>query len=83
MYTFLVKSRRTFTIPGVVPGTYRVEIMALRVGHRGVNPNSIVGTVNGEFTVPPIPGGVTNVSLKLPPLKLEMIKPAKSNNNPP
>ncbi len=82
-FTFLIKSGRTFTVPGVVSGTYRVEITAVRVGQLGVNPNSVVGTVNGTFTVPPIPGGVSDVPLKIPPLKLEMIKPAKSNKNPP
>ena len=98
-YSFTVQPDGRFTIPDVLPGTYVIGINAVNpaaityhtfrqktaTGYRTYQEQTeeTVGVAKGTFTVGPIPGGVTNVSLKLPPLKLEMIKPAKSNNNPP
>ena len=78
---FVIRRNGTFRIENVATGIYQTQVS---VFEDGAFPNlSPIARGTGEFTVPPIPGGVSDVPLKIPPLKLEMIKPAKSNNNPP
>ncbi len=98
-YSFTVQPDGRFTIPDVLPGTYVIGINVVNpavitfhttrqktaTGYRTYHyqMEETVGVAKGAFTVGPIPGGVSDVPLKIPPLKLEMIKPAKSNKNPP
>ena len=70
-YFFVINANNTFTIHDMVPGTYIVTAHA-------ANPaGKVIGKVHGTFTIPPIPGGVTDVPLKIPPLKLVPVKTAK------
>ena len=74
-YNLLVRRDGTFTVLGVLPGTYTVRVEARSKGSSYLR--GTIGTVHGIFTVPPIPGGVTDVPLKIPPLKLVPVKSAK------
>ena len=74
-YNLRVRRDGTFSIMGMLPGTYLVHVEA---GLKGAPyGGGAIGTVDGTFTVPPIPGGVTDVPLKIPPLKLVPVKVAK------
>jgi|GEM_PF-2114161 len=79
-YSFLVRRNNTFSILGVVPGTYTLDVRALPVG--SFDFSKAVGTVHATFTVAPIPGGVTDIPLKIPPLKLVPVKTAKPADPP-
>ncbi len=83
-YGFIVKPDRTFIIHNVLPGNYRIYLSAVRILHpRAVGIYSdIAGRVIAAFTVPPIPGGVTDVPLRIPPLKLVPVTPAKAADPP-
>ncbi len=83
-YGFLVRPDDTFVIHNVLPGTYRIYLNAIHIRHpRAVGVYSdTAGRVAGTFTVPPIPGGVTDIPLKIPPLKLVPVKTAKAADPP-
>ena len=83
-YGFIVRPDHTFAIHNVLPGTYRIYLSAVHIRHpraTGVY-SGVVARVAGTFTVPPIPGGVTDVPLKIPPLKLVLVKTAKPADPP-
>ncbi len=79
-YPFVINANNTFTIHDVVPGTYVVTAIAanpaVTVPMQFGSTDQTIGTVDGTFTVPPLPGGVTDVPLKIPPLKLVPVKSA-------
>jgi hypothetical protein len=73
--SFEVKPDDTFVVPGVPPGTYEIQIAAVRTtdllapdgAGSGTGPLAVA---RGTFVVPPIRGNVSEVPLKLPPLEL-------------
>ena len=80
-YFFVINAVNAFTIHDVVPGTYIVTAYAVNpavtVRQKFGSADQVIGTVDATFTVPPIPGGVTDVPLKIPPFKLVPLKVAK------
>ena len=86
VYCFIIKPYGHFLIPDVVPGTYRMRIAVLN-GRKPVPMMAYIhvpalATAKATFTVPPIPGGVTDVPLKIPPLKLVPVKTANPADPP-
>ncbi|MCX5659418.1 MAG: redoxin domain-containing protein [Planctomycetota bacterium] len=76
-FSFRVGPDGTFSVDGVPPGDYAVSVSFSKPGGNGgfgpAIPSNYLGSAGVDFTMPEIPGGVSDEPLALPPIPFQPV----------